>query len=161
MIFVTLGSQKFQFNRLLKKIDDLIEEGVIKEEVFAQIGYSNYIPSNYNYNRFIDRDEFNNYIEKSDLIITHGGTGLIVNAIKKDKKVIAVARMQKYGEHIDNHQLEIVRQFNESNLIIGLESVNKLADEIKNIHNKSFDKYKSNTKNIISLIEKFIEDNIK
>ena len=36
MIFITLGSQKFQFNRLLKKVDDLIESGVIKEEVFAQ-----------------------------------------------------------------------------------------------------------------------------
>lgn len=29
MIFITLGSQKFQFDRLLKAIDDLIEKGVI------------------------------------------------------------------------------------------------------------------------------------
>lgn len=35
MIFITLGSQKFQFNRLLKAIDKLIEQGKIKEEVFA------------------------------------------------------------------------------------------------------------------------------
>ena len=42
MIFVTTGSQKFQFNRLLQKIDLLIEEGMIREEVFAQIGVSDY-----------------------------------------------------------------------------------------------------------------------
>lgn len=42
MIFITLGSQKFQFNRLLKALDDLVEEGAIQEEVFAQIGYSDY-----------------------------------------------------------------------------------------------------------------------
>ena len=46
MIFVTLGSQKFQFNRLLRKIDDLVEEGVITEEVFAQTGASDYLPRN-------------------------------------------------------------------------------------------------------------------
>ena len=32
MIFVTTGSQKFQFNRLLQKIDLLIEEGMIAPE---------------------------------------------------------------------------------------------------------------------------------
>ena len=49
MIFVTTGSQKFQFNRLLQKIDRLIEEGVIQEEVFAQVGESDYRPAHYEY----------------------------------------------------------------------------------------------------------------
>ena len=44
MIFVTTGSQKFQFNRLLQKIDLLIEEGMISVVVFAQIGVSDYQP---------------------------------------------------------------------------------------------------------------------
>ena len=42
MIFITLGSQKFQFNRLLKAVDDLIEHKKIQDEVFAQTGYSDY-----------------------------------------------------------------------------------------------------------------------
>ena len=45
MIFVTLGSQKFQFNRLLKAVDELDTD----DEIFAQIGYSNYKPQNYAY----------------------------------------------------------------------------------------------------------------
>ena len=48
MIFVTLGTQKFQLNRLLKLIDEYIEKGIIKDEVFAQIGNTDYIPVNYN-----------------------------------------------------------------------------------------------------------------
>ena len=32
MIFVTLGTQKFQFDRLLKKLDQLVETGKIKKE---------------------------------------------------------------------------------------------------------------------------------
>ncbi len=58
VIFVTVGSQKFQFDRLLKEIDRLIDEGIIKEEVFAQTGCSNYIPKNFAYKNFINREEF-------------------------------------------------------------------------------------------------------
>ena len=58
MIFITVGSQKFQFNRLLRKIDDLIQNGVIAEKVFAQVGYSDYIPRNFAYKQFLDREEF-------------------------------------------------------------------------------------------------------
>lgn len=47
MIFVTVGSQKFQFNRLLKEIDNLIQEGKIQEEVLHKIGASDYKPKNY------------------------------------------------------------------------------------------------------------------
>lgn len=86
VIFITVGTQKFQFNRLLKEIDRLIEEEKITEEVFAQIGYSGYKPKNYNYKDFIDRDEFEDIIKKCKIIITHGGTGSIIGAVKQRKK---------------------------------------------------------------------------
>ena len=63
MIFITLGSQKFQFNRLLKKVDELIGEGVVKDDVFAQIGASDYKPKNYAYKEFLSREEF---VEKTN-----------------------------------------------------------------------------------------------
>ena len=71
MIFITLGSQKFQFNRLLKAIDKLVEQGKIKEEVFAQIGYSDYQPINYNYKQFLDRDEFAAMEGKADICLLY------------------------------------------------------------------------------------------
>ena len=111
MIFITLGSQKFQFNRLLKAIDELVEQGKIKEEVFAQIGYSDYQPINYKYKQFLDRDEFAAMEGKADIVITHGGTGAIIGAVKKGKKVIAVPRLAKYGEHVDDHQLQLLKEF--------------------------------------------------
>lgn len=83
MILVTVGSQKFPFNRLLEKIDELVENGTIKEEVFAQIGTSDYIPKNYQYVDFIDQEEFNKKIEEANIVITHAGTGVIVNSLKK------------------------------------------------------------------------------
>lgn len=156
MIFITLGSQKFQFNRLLIEIDKLIKEGKISEEVFAQIGYSNYKPQNYKYKEFLDREEFSKFMKSSRMVITHGGTGAIIGAVKQGKKVIAVPRLTKYGEHVDDHQIEITSQFKEMNLIESVEDVELLNNAISKIDQLKFNVYQSNTDRIIETIEKFI-----
>ena len=158
MIFVTVGSQKFQFNRLLKKIDELIESGDIKEEVFAQIGVSDYTPKNYNYKDFVTQDEFKEYMDKADLIITHAGTGAIVTALKKDKKVIAIPRLSEYGEHVDDHQSQLIDEFKEMNFIEPVYQIDELKLAIKNVREKTYNKYKSNTQKILDDIELFIEE---
>ena len=111
LIFVTLGTQKFQFDRLLKYIDEQIENGKIKEKVFAQIGNSSYQPKNYEYKEFLDKEEFNKKIKASKLIITHSGVGTIIASINENKPVIVVPRLKKFGEHVDDHQLQIAESF--------------------------------------------------
>ena len=105
MIFVTTGSQKFQFNLLLKEVDELVEKKVICESVFAQIGYSDA------YTDFLNQQEFVEKLLGCDMVITHGGTGVIIRAVKNGKKVIAVPRLVKYGEHVDDHQIQLLNQF--------------------------------------------------
>lgn len=154
MIFITLGSQKFQFNRLLKAVDEL----KLEEEVFAQIGYSDYKPVNYAYKEFLDRDEFAEIMGKADIVITHGGTGAIVGAVKKGKKVIAVPRLAKYGEHVDDHQLQLVGQFEELGLICECDDVGKIGEALEVVKKTTYKKYVSNTKTIIDSIERYIEN---
>lgn len=153
MIFVTLGSQKFQFNRLLKIIDELI----VDEEIFAQIGYSDYRPVNYKYKDFLDREEFDKTMNNAEIVITHGGTGAIIGALKKGKKVIAVPRLSKFGEHVDDHQIQLLKQFEELDLIYACydEDLKKALEFVKT---KTYKAYKSNTKTIIDSIEQFIEE---
>ena len=131
MIFVTTGSQKFQFNRLLQKIDLLIEEGMIREEVFAQIGVSDYQPKHYEYCRFLDREGFTGKLRECRMVITHGGTGVIIGAVKQGKKVIAVPRLASYGEHVDDHQVQLLREFDGMNLICACYDSEKLGDCIR------------------------------
>ena len=152
MIFITLGSQKFQFNRLLAAADEL----KIDDEIFAQIGYSNYIPKNYEYKDFLDRNEFCSLIDKSDVVITHGGTGAIISALKKHKKVIAIPRLAKYGEHVDDHQVQIIEQFKELNLICECEDLD-LKEALVKVKQTKYASYQSNTMRIIESIEEFIE----
>lgn len=156
-IFITLGSQKFQFNRLLKAIDELCEKGTVDaEDVFAQIGYSDYLPKNFTYKKFLDRDEFSKEMEKADIVITHGGTGAIIGAVKKGKKVIAVPRRAKYGEHVDDHQLQLVGQFDDLNLIYACRDMN-LEKALRVTKKTEYKEYKSNTNKIIKSLEEFIE----
>lgn len=157
MIFVTVGSQKFQFNRLLKKIDEMIEKKIIKDKVFAQIGASDYKPVNYEYIDFMNQEDFNKKLDECDLLITHAGTGVIVNAVKREKKVIATPRLAKYGEHVDDHQIQLIQQFDELNFIEPLYDMEDMEEKLKSIKEKNYKKYVSNTDTIIDSIKNFIE----
>ena len=157
MIFVTVGSQKFQFNRLLKKLDDLIEEEIIKEPTFAQTGVSDYIPKHYDHEAFLNREEFSARLDACDIVITHGGTGVIIGAVKKGKKVIAVPRLAKYGEHVDDHQLQLLHQFDELGIIDACYDLDKLGDDYRSLENRQFVPYVSNTQTIIDSLDSFIQ----
>lgn len=156
MIFITTGSQKFQFNRLLEKIDCLIEDGTITEEVFAQIGYSDYKPKNYQFTEFMDREAFAANMDKCDIVITHGGTGVIITAVKKGKKVIAVPRLAKNDEHVDDHQVQLLKEFDEMNIICACYDLDKMAEDYSGIRDREFRPYVSNTKTLIDDIELFL-----
>lgn len=156
MIFVTLGSQKFQFNRLLQKLDELVGQGVIQEEMFAQIGYSDYKPKHYACKAFLNRGEFAEMQEKADIVITHGGTGAIIGAVKKGKKVLAVPRLAKYGEHVDDHQIQLLQQFDGMGIIEACYELVDLEKALKKLSESEYQSYSSNTETILSSIDNFL-----
>ena len=160
MIFVTVGSQKFQFNRLLKEIDRLIENEEIEEEVIAQIGVSDYKPKKYKYYDFLNREQFTEYMKKCNLVITHAGTGAIITALKNNKKVIAIPRLAKYEEHVDDHQIQLIDEFKELNFIEPVYEIGELKEAIKNVKYNEYEKYVSNTDNIIEDLILFLEEKI-
>lgn len=156
MIFVTLGTQKFQLNRLLKLVDEYVEKGIIKEEVFAQTGNSDYIPANYKYKQFMDKEEFDSYVKKADLIITHSGVGTIITAINLNKPVIVYPRLAKYKEHVDDHQTEIAEAFAKKNYVLACNDNDDLAKIIEKTYNYKFEKYVSHREKIIGIVNDFL-----
>lgn len=156
MIFVTLGSQKFQFNRLLQKVDELLESGVITAPVFAQTGASDYQPKHYPYQAFLSRAEFEAAMNRCSVVITHGGTGSILGAVKKGKKVIAVPRLAQYGEHVDDHQLQLLRQFGESNLIYTCYDCEQLGNAVLHLRDMVCRPYQSNNERWLKELDAYI-----
>lgn len=156
MIFVTVGSQKFQFNRMLIAIDRLVDEGVITEPVCAQTGYSDYSPRRFEFTRFMDRTQFRDTLLKSDMLITHGGTGVIVSALKLGKRVIALPRLVKYHEHVDDHQQQLLSQFSSKNLLSVCEDERTLGTVYSASLQHAYDQYQPNNDNFIGDLDRYI-----
>ena len=112
MIFVTVGTHEQPFNRLIQEVDHLVETGVIKEEVFIQTGYSTYEPKFCQWSRLISFDQMSEFIQKADIIITHGGPATFMSAIANGKKPIVVSRQEKFGEHVNDHQIDFCEKVN-------------------------------------------------
>lgn len=113
MIFVTVGTHEQPFNRLIKEVDRLKKEGIITDEVFIQTGFSTYEPQYCDWKNIISYSEMEDYMNRADIIITHGGPATFMGAIAKGKKPIVVPRQEKFGEHVNDHQLEFAGQVSE------------------------------------------------
>ncbi len=159
MILVLLGTQNNSFHRLLEEIQKNIDNGNIKEEVIVQNGYTKFESKNMKMYTQVPIDKIKEFIDNADLVITHGGVGSIITAIERNKKVIAVPRLKKYKEHVNDHQLDIVKSFNDLGYIIGLDSVELLGEALKKAEDFEPKQYIKNTGNILKIVENFIDNN--
>ena len=157
MILVLLGTQNNSFNRLLEEIEKNIEDGTIKEKVIVQAGYTKFETDKMEIIDLMSKEQLEKFQDEANLIITHGGVGSIISSIEKGKKVIAVPRMHEYGEHVNNHQKEIVKDFNDKGYIIGIEKVEKLKQAIEKIKDFEPKKYQPNNEKMLKIIEEFID----
>ena len=158
MILVTLGTQDKGFPRLLEAVEKQIKNGNIKEKVIVQAGLTEYETKNMEMFDLVPQKEFDKYIDEARLIITHGGAGSILTAVKKGKKVIAAARLAKYKEHNNDHQLQIVEEFSKKGYILKLDNFDDLDKVLEKAKTFKPKKYISNTKNIENLVTKYIEE---
>lgn len=165
MIFVTVGSRNYPFDRLFKKLDELYEKGILKEKMFAQIGTSTYKPKHFEYKDFISQEEFLEKIKEADIVVSHGASGSIMKALNEGKKVIAVTRLEKYGEHINDHQIQNNEAFASNNYVLMADlELNDLEDCFKKIKMKNNGLIPWENKDpmaIINMIDNFIQENWK
>lgn len=135
--FLTLGTQPHQFTRLVTYVTNNIKS----EEVVMQVGLTKYSGS---YNNFDFSNEFENYINNCEVVITHGGVGSIIKSLLLNKKVIAVARLNEFGEHVDDHQLEVVNKLAKEGYILVANNEDEFKNCLTKVDSFEFKKYKSN-----------------
>lgn len=157
MILITLGTQDKPFTRLLEEVDKQVELGNIKDKIVVQAGYTKYNSKNMEIFDLIDREKFSDLIASCDLLITHGGVGSILTGLKNNKKVIAAPRLSKYGEHMNDHQIQIIENFSKMGYILSYMEDDDLGKILKSSKKFKPKKYISNTTNIINIIDEFIK----
>lgn len=161
MILVTLGTQDKSFDRLLRAIDKNIENGNIKDKVLVQAGftYKTYKSKHMEMFDYVDTKTMSDLVAECDFLISHAGAGSILTALENNKKIIVVPRQSKYGEHNNDHQLEIAEKFEQDGHVIYLRDLKKLDKAIKDI--KKFKPTELNhNQEMLDTIENFI-DNIE
>lgn len=160
MIFVTVGTHEQQFNRLIKKIDQLKKDGHIKDDVFIQTGFSDYIPESCDWKKFLSYEEMTQKIKDAKIVITHGGPSSFILPLQYGKTPIVVPRMKKYDEHVNDHQVEFCRKYNSlNNNIIVVVNVDELNSELFSIvEKKTLINSNSNTLIFCKRLSKVLEE---
>lgn len=164
LIFVTVGSRNYPFNRLFKELDKLCEEGIIQDKIFAQIGTSTYIPKHFEYKDFISPEEFLEKINAASFVISHGASGSIMKALNARKKVIAVTRLEKYGEHINDHQIQNNEAFGINGYVLPVFEMKELKGAILKIQTGQDHLRQWENKDpmaIVNRVDQFIQENWK
>lgn len=163
MIFVTVGSRNYPFDRLFKKIDELYEAGIIKDSMFAQTGTSTYQPKHYQHKDFISQEEFFEKINEADIVVSHGASGSIMKALNAGKKVIAVTRLEKYGEHINDHQIQNNEAFSSNGYVLMADlELNDLGECFQKIYDGTDNLIPWENKDpmaIVNMVDRFIQEN--
>jgi beta-1,4-N-acetylglucosaminyltransferase len=133
MILVTVGMHYQGFPRLIKKMDQIAS--TINEEVIMQIGHTDYIPINCTYFNFDEYSELQKLTKKARIVVCHGGAS-IISTLELGVPVIAVPRLKKYEEVMDDHQLYFCKKLDQLGIINVVYDIDNLEMILKT-HNKT------------------------
>lgn len=109
MILVTVGTEKFPFNRLMHWLEQLLQAGLIREEVVVQYGTCTYVPSGTKVYRLLNERDFRSLIREARVVVAHCGEGTVLLLDDLSAPYILTPRSKRYGEHVDDHQIELAQ----------------------------------------------------
>jgi UDP-N-acetylglucosamine transferase subunit ALG13 len=128
-IFVSVGTHPQPFDRLLKELDAIAAKHA-EIEIFAQAGNSNYAPKNFRFEKFVGEKAFDERMRWADVVVSHGGAGTIINALKAGNPLVIVPRLERFGEHTNDHQLDLARALEEKGKAISVFEIGDLEKRI-------------------------------
>lgn len=152
MIFVMVGTHNLGFDRFVKKMDEIAE----KEEVVMQIGSTAYRPKNAEYFDFAGIKTIYEYIEKADVVVTHGGIGCVTDSLAYGKPTVIVPRLKRYNEHTNDHQLDLAREMEREGRAIMVMDIERLEGAIKDSRFLGVSMRKGEDK-VVSIINEYLK----
>jgi beta-1,4-N-acetylglucosaminyltransferase len=113
--FVSVGNARQPFARLTGAMSGLA--ATLPAPVVVQHGHTPFACSACEGRAFVEMDEFAGFMARARLVILHAGAGSIMQALDAGKLPVVMPRRLAYGEHIDNHQVELAQAFAARGLI--------------------------------------------
>ena len=160
MILVILGTNDKPFTRLLEAVERAVKNGAIQEEVIVQAGFTKYQSDVMKVIDYIDREQFADYLAKADLLIVHGGAGTIMTGLEQGKRILAAARLSAYGEHVNDHQNQLLTAFESKGYLIYMRDLDQLESYLEKARTFTPKPYVSSRGHMIALIEDWISEHV-
>ena len=137
MFFVTVGTAPQPFQRLMEVLMGLPAE--IQQEIVFQGAAKNDSILSFSHKMLMSTDEYNQMINDAELVVCHAGIGTVRECYDRGRKTIVIPRLAKYGEHFNNHQLELVEYLLDNPLpnIYPLVDPTRLTEKILEVQNMS------------------------
>ncbi|MFB9238605.1 glycosyltransferase [Plantactinospora siamensis] len=127
-IVVALGTHdRFGFPRLLSRLVTIMPTNA---EVLWQVGSTRIPRMPRDARRQVPFDELEQAMREADVVITHAGVGSALTAMRAGRRAIQVPRRQRYGEHIDDHQVELARELDRRGLVLAREADAVTIDDL-------------------------------
>ena len=156
MILVLCGTQKQDFSRMIRAVEELADE----HEVIVQGGHNQYESNKVKVLGFISQEEMNELYDQADYIITHAGAGSMIQSLKKGKITIAVPRLSKYGEHVNDHQIELADKLEKLGYLLVYHDGDQITEVFKKAKQFKVKPYRLKGE-LLELVDKTIEAYIR
>ena len=106
MIFVTVGSM-MPFDRLIQAMDKWAEH-YPDQDMLAQIGEGQYVPSHMRSTRMLSPSEFRNAVGACAIVVAHAGMGSFFSCMEMRKPIVMLPRYASRNEVTTDHQVRAV-----------------------------------------------------
>ncbi len=155
MIFLTVGTQ-FPFDRFIRAVDNIFDQDLIDEEIFAQIGETSYKPRNFESVVSLEKKVFDEHFKRASSVISHAGVGTITMALKNHKPLLVMPRLKRYREHVNDHQVATAKKFEELGHILAVYDAKDLPNGIRKLKDFIPRKRKASPDAIADRIRRFL-----
>jgi UDP-N-acetylglucosamine transferase subunit ALG13 len=121
-LFVTVGNALQPFDRMLAAVDAVLARHHGAFEGVCQHGTSAVRPRGLRAVASLGREEHAREMARAEAVVTHAGVGSVQTALLSGHTPIVFARRRAHGEHVDDHQVQLVEEFTRSGRVLVAES---------------------------------------
>lgn len=155
-LFVPLGTQKFPFGRLITALNELVDKGVYAPEEIVMQSTMYPVDPKFKHVGLIPADEFNGYMQEAEVVITHSGVNSIISCMQLGKPLVVVPRLHEYGEHVDNHQVEIAELMATKYDVLTLMDMKDLESTINAARTHEYKQWQSHRNELVEKLKGLI-----
>ena len=125
-VVVTLGASSYDFGRLIESLQKALPPDA---EVLWQTGHTDVSRFDIDATKFLPSADLADAMSAADLVVAHAGVGSALAALQAGRAPLLIPRRKHYGEHVDDHQIQIARHLMQRGISVSCEA-NDLSLEI-------------------------------